>query len=171
MASVGLLAGLTGVAIANTTLADSTFAREAAFGGMAEVELGKIAVQKASNEKVREFGQRMVDDHARLDAELKGIAAKDNIELPNHLDAKYRSQVDRFSKMSAGSRFDSAYIDEMISDHRADLSAFEKEQDAGQNHDLTGWVADTLPTLRDHLRMAEAAQRVVGIGNISSLRN
>jgi hypothetical protein len=58
----------------------------------------------------------------------------------------------------------------MVRDHRADINAFEKEQDNGRIHDLTSWATITLPTLRDHLRLAEAAQRVVGISTTSSLR-
>lgn len=181
LASVGLLTCLTSVAVAqrideaayyNETprVSDTQFARDAAIGGMLEVQLGKIALQKASNEQVKEFAQRMVDDHSRIGDELSGIAAKDNIMLPDELDGKHKAVVERFSKMSAGSHFDSAYIDAMIRAHRADIAAFEKEQDIGQNHDLTKWVTNTLPTLRDHLRLAEAAQRLVGIGTISSLK-
>jgi putative membrane protein len=180
LASVGLLAGLTGTATAqkiddaanfNGTprISDTQFAREAAIGGMMEVELGKIALQKASNEKVREFAQRMVDDHSKASDELSGIAAKENIALPNELDAKHKATVDRFSKMSAGPDFDRAYIADMVRDHRADIAAFEKEQDTGRNHDLTSWAGSTLPTLRDHLRMAEDAQRSVGTTTSSSL--
>jgi putative membrane protein len=169
MVSVGFLAGLSGVAIAQSAT-DTQFARDAAIGGMMEVQLGKIALQKASNEKVKEFAQRMVDDHSRVSDELSAIAAKESIALPNDLDAKHKAVVDRFSTMSAGSDFDRAYITDMVRDHRADIAAFEKEQDKGRDHDLTSWVGSTLPTLRDHLRMAEGAQRVVGTSATSSLK-
>jgi putative membrane protein len=181
LASVGLLAGLTSAAMAqkgddaanfNGTprISDTQFARDAAIGGMMEVQLGKIALQKASNEKIKEFAQRMVDDHSRVSDELSGIAAKESIVVPNELDAKHKAVVDRFSRMSAGSDFDRAYITDMVRNHRADMGAFEQEQDNGQNHDLTSWAGSTLPTLRDHLRMAEAAQRVVGNRTTSSLQ-
>jgi len=145
------------------------FAKDAALGGMTEVELGKIAVQKASNEKVKEFGQRMVDDHSKVGDEFKGIAAKDNIVLPGELDAKHQAMVDRFSRMSAGSDFDRAYVRDMVRDHHTDIAAFEKEANAGQNPDLKNWAGNTLPTLREHLRLAEDAQRSVGTATSSSL--
>ncbi len=169
LASVGLFAGLGGVAIAQNP-GDTQFAKDAAIGGMMEVQLGKMALQKASNEKLKEFAQRMVDDHSRVSDELSGIAAKENIVLPNDLDAKHKAMVDGFSKMSAGSDFDRAYITDMVRDDRTDIATFEKEQDNGQNHDLASLAGSTLPTLRDHLRMAEGAQRVVGINTTSSLQ-
>jgi putative membrane protein len=181
LASLGLLAGLTGTAIAQKSddatnftgtsgVSDTQFARNAALGGMTAVQLGKIAVQKASNDKVKEFAQRMVDDHSRVGDELSGIAAKESLVLPNELDAKHKAVVDRFSKMAAGSDFDRAYMRDMVRDHHTDIAAFEKEAAGGQNPDLKNWAGNTLPTLRDHLRMAEDAQRAVGTTITSSLK-
>src|SRR6476659_6762106 len=64
------------------TAADRTFVMEAARGGMAEVEMGRLAVNKASNADVKQFGQRMVDDHGKANDELKGLASRKNVTLP-----------------------------------------------------------------------------------------
>src|SRR5580658_8038867 len=72
---------------------DARFARQAAMGGMMEVELGRIAVQKSSNDKVKEFGQRMIDDHSKIDDELKEIAAKNNVNIPSQLDERHKAIV------------------------------------------------------------------------------
>lgn len=145
---------------AQTTRADEGFAREAAIGGMTEVELGRLAVQKSASEKVKEFGQRMIDDHSKAGDNLKSVAAKSNITLPSELDAKHRAMVDRFSKMS-GPEFDREYARDMLADHEADVAAFEKEAGSGSNSDLKSFASSTLPTLREHLRMAKENENAI----------
>lgn len=149
-------------AVSSQTKGDMKFAREAALGGMTEVQLGRLAVQKSSNDKVKEFGQRMVDDHSKAGDQLKSIAAKDNITLPSELDAKHKAVVDRFSKMS-GTEFDRVYVRDMVKDHNNDVMAFEKEANDGSNPDLKSFASSTLPTLRDHLRMAKDNERTMGV--------
>jgi putative membrane protein len=172
LASAVLLAAFAGTALAqktddathpNGSSSDMRFARDAAVGGMTEVQLGQIAVQKATNEKVKAFGQRMVDDHSKAGDQLKGIAAKDNLTLPSDLDAKHKAAVDKFSHMSSGPAFDRAYMRDMVRDHQTDIAAFEKEANNGQNTDLKNWASQTLPTLREHLRLAEDAEKALGI--------
>lgn len=163
LAAAGLLFCLNGSAVAQTK-GDTRFAREAAEGGMLEVELGKLAVQKATNEKVKEFGQRMIDDHSRAGDQLKSIAAKDNITLPTELSGKDRAMVDRYSKMS-GTEFDRVYARDMVRDHQSDVTAFEKEANNGVNSDLKNFASSTLPTLRDHLRQARDDERALGISS------
>jgi putative membrane protein len=141
-------------AAAKTSSADMKFAKEAAMGGMLEVELGKTAVKNASSDKVKEFGQRMVTDHSKANEELKSIAAKDNITLPTELDAKHKAMVDKYSAMS-GTAFDRAYMRDMVKDHQMDVADFQKEANSGSNYDLKNWAGKTLPTLQEHLRIAK----------------
>src|SRR5205823_13350550 len=91
------------------SMADHKFAMDAAAGGMAEVELGRLAASKASNADVKNFAQRMVDDHSKANDELKSVASKENIKLPAAIDAKHKATIDRFSKLS-GAAFDRAYV-------------------------------------------------------------
>jgi len=140
---------------------DTKFAQEAAVGGLAEVEMGKIAVQKGQSDQVKQFGQRMIDDHSKASDELKAIAAKQNIMLPTEIDAKHKSTVNKLSGLS-GTAFDRAYMSEMVKDHQHDVSDFQKEASGGSNSDLKDWAAKTLPTLQDHLRMAQEASKSVG---------
>lgn len=135
--------------------ADRTFLLEAAMGGMMEVELGKIAVQKGASEGVKQFGQRMVDDHSKAGDELAKLAASKGITLPTQLDEKNRKDVDNLSKLS-GTEFDRAYAKAMLSDHKKDVSAFEKESMNSQDTDVKAFAAKTLPTLKEHLEMAKA---------------
>jgi len=141
---------------------DTRFAREAAMGGMEEVELGKIAVQNSSNDQVKQFGQRMIDDHSKAGDELKGIASKKNITLPSELDAKHKGAVNKYSNMK-GADFDRAYMKDMVKDHETDVAEFQKEANGGSDKDIQGFASHTLPTLQDHLRMARDTAKAVGV--------
>jgi len=139
---------------------DQAFVSDAAKGGMAEVELGKLAAEKASSDQVKQFGQRMVDDHSKANDELKTIAATKNITLPTGIDAKDKALHDRLSKLS-GHEFDRAYIEAMVKDHKKDVNEFKKEATNGQDTEIRGFAAKTLPTLEEHLKQAESAEHAV----------
>ncbi len=135
---------------------DSTFATKAAQGGLAEVQMGQLATQKAENADVKSFGQQMVDDHTKANDEFKDIASKKGVTLPTSMNAKDQATYDRLSKLS-GAAFDRAYMADMVRDHRADIAEFEREANSGSDPDIKGFASKTLPTLRHHLEMAESA--------------
>jgi putative membrane protein len=137
--------------------ADQAFMKEAAQGGMAEVELGQLADQKASNEEVRKFGQRMIDDHGKANDQLKSLAANQGVKLPQTLDAKDRATKLRLSKLS-GDQFDKAYMKDMVRDHKADIAAFRRESTSGASTDVKDFATQTLPTLQNHLKEAESIE-------------
>ncbi|HZT37688.1 MAG TPA: DUF4142 domain-containing protein [Bryobacteraceae bacterium] len=134
--------------------ADSKFVAEAAQGGMAEVELGRLAAQKAQSDDVKKFGQRMVDDHTKANDQLKQIAAQKDVTLPSDVGSRNRAAIDRLSKLS-GADFDRAYMRLMVRDHRKDVSEFQKEANNGKDADVKNFASSTLPTLQDHLKEAE----------------
>jgi putative membrane protein len=150
---VGSLAAQTGH-MANRMGSDNDFITKAARGGMAEVELGKLAVSKATDSKVKSFGQKMVDDHSKANDKLSTLAADKGVLMPNSLTSSDQSTVDKLSKLS-GHDFDESYMEDMVKDHKADISEFEKESQNGRDPDVKGFAAKTLPTLQEHLRMAE----------------
>jgi len=140
---------------------DSTFVMNVARDGTAEVELGKLATEKASNAQVKQFGQRMVDDHGKANDELKTLAQNKNITLPTDLDAKHKATRDRLAKLS-GEAFDHAFMQEMVTDHRKAVNAFRIESKSGKDADVKAWAAKTLPTLEEHLKQAQEAHSAVG---------
>jgi len=145
--------------------ADSKFAMEAAQGGMAEVELGRLATQKAASDDVKKFGQRMVDDHTKANDQLKSIASQKNITLPTDVGAKNKTEMDRLSKLD-GAAFDKAYMSHMSKDHHKDVAEFQKEANNGKDSDLKNFAAQTLPTLQEHMRMADEINgKVSGSGS------
>lgn len=132
--------------------ADKKFVMDAADGGMAEVELGKLAVSKASDQKVKDFGQKMVDDHSKANDELKSVASSKGITLPTTVSAKHKATMDRLSALS-GPAFDKAYVADMVKDHKKDVAEFQKESNSGKDSDVKGFATKTLPTLQQHEKL------------------
>jgi len=140
---------------------DKQFVTKAAQGGMAEVELGQLAASKGSNDAVKQFGQKMVDDHGKANEELKSLAQQKNITLPSEPDAKTKSEKARLEKLS-GEAFDKAYISHMVTDHKKDVAEFKKESSSGKDPDVKQWAGKTLPTLQEHLKLAQDTASKVG---------
>ncbi|MEW6125653.1 MAG: DUF4142 domain-containing protein [Acidobacteriota bacterium] len=140
---------------------DHEFAMKAAKDGMAEVELGQLATTKASNDDVKTFAQRMVDDHSKANDELKNLAATKGITLPTALDATGKKMVDDLSKLS-GADFDRKYMEMMVKDHDKAVALFEKQATSGKDVELKAWADKTLPTLREHQKMARDTAAKVG---------
>ena len=141
---------------------------DAAMGGMMEVELGRLAVQQGSSDAVKQFGQRMVDDHGKANTELMSLASSKGITLPTALDEKHQEQVTKLSGRS-GADFDRAYAKLMVSDHNKDVSEFEKHSTRGTDPDLKAFATRTLPVLREHLQLARSLEGGQG-GNSNSNR-
>jgi putative membrane protein len=134
---------------------DQKFVTDAADGGMAEVELGRLAAEKASSSEVKQFGQRMVADHSKANDQLKQIAANKGLTLPTQPSPKNRAKQERLSKLS-GDAFDKAYMADMLKDHKEDVADFEKESTAGKDPEIRQFAAEALPTLQDHLKQAQS---------------
>lgn len=132
---------------------DPAFVQEAGVGGLAEVEMGRLAVQKAKDDRIRQFGQKMIDDHSKANEQLKQAASHEGLNVPTALDEKHRQTMNRLEKLS-GAEFDAAYSKLMVKDHKEDVKLFEKQSKAG-NSAVQKFAADTLPTLKNHLQMAE----------------
>lgn len=136
------------------------FVMDAAHGGMAEVELGKMAAEKGSSDAVKQFGKRMADDHAKAADELKQLAQQKGMTLPTDIDAKHKQLRDRLAKLN-GAEFDKAYANEMVKDHKKDVADFKREAQRTKDPDLKTWAGKTLPTLEDHLKQAQDMQAQV----------
>jgi putative membrane protein len=139
---------------------DKSFIEEAAKGGMAEVELGNLASQKATNPQVKAFGERMAKDHAKANEELASLANSKGVQLPAKEKLMERHETNKLAK-EEGAKFDREYIDHAVKDHQKDVKEFEKQAQNAKDPDLRAWAQKTLPTLQDHLRMAQAAQASV----------
>jgi putative membrane protein len=139
---------------ANVSAADKKFVKDAAQGGLAEVQLGRLATEKGSSPEVKAFGQRMVKDHTQANDQLKQVAESKGIEVPTDLNAKDKMLKDQLSNLS-GRQFDQAYMQDMVKDHKQDIADFARESRTGNDATVKDFASKTLPTLRSHLRKAE----------------
>jgi putative membrane protein len=139
-----------GNANTGTAMTDNEFMTEAAVGGMAEVELGKLASTKAQNADVKKFGQMMVADHSKANTELKALATKKGVTLPTDLDAKHKATMTELQGLS-GAAFDKAYVADMLADHEKDVKMFQAQAQNATDPDVKAFAAKTLPTLQAHL--------------------
>jgi putative membrane protein len=133
---------------------DKDFVSKAARGGMAEVELGNLAQQRGSTDAIKDFGKKLVNDHTKLNNELKDIAARQSLTLPMDLSSEQRMTIDKLSKLS-GAAFDREFWKDSVSEHRDDIAEFRKEVDKGENQALKDFAASSIPVLEEHLRIAE----------------
>jgi putative membrane protein len=131
-----------------------TFVKKAALDGMTEVEMGKIALEKSQNPKVREFAQRMITDHTKANKELAAAAKAKGLDVPMKLDAEHQSMVQSLASKS-GAAFDAAYREHMTADHSKAVAMFEGASSSSDS-DLASLAKKTLPTLEEHKKLAEA---------------
>ncbi|MBA3786722.1 MAG: DUF4142 domain-containing protein [Acidobacteria bacterium] len=133
------------------------FMTEAAKGGMAEVELSRLATTKAQNAEVKKFAQKMIEDHTNANTEMKQLAGKKNVTLPTELDAEHKAIKDNLSGLS-GAEFDKAYVNAMVSDHEKTVLLFKKQSDGGTDADAKAFASKTLPKLQMHLDMIKGIE-------------
>ena len=141
---------------------DATFYKKAAEGGIAEVEMGKLAQGKSSNASVKEFGAMMVTDHSAANEKLKALAAKKNIKLPTSPSVGQMASKTKLEALS-GDTFDKSYIKGMVEDHQEDIKEFQTEANSGQDPDAKAYAAATLPTLKAHLKRIQAIAAAQGV--------
>jgi putative membrane protein len=128
---------------------DKSFMKDAAKGGMMEVEMGKMAQQKGKSADVKKFGSTMVTDHSKANNELMAIAKKKGVDL-----SKEKPSMKKLNDAN----FDKEYINAMVKDHEEDWSAFQAEAKNGSDADVKAFASKTSAMIKKHLDMAKAAQ-------------
>src|SRR5438874_10278684 len=136
-------------ATASLSAKDKSFMKEAAQGGMMEVEMGKMAQQKGKSAEVKKIGGIMVADHSKANAELMAIAKRKGVDL-----SKEKAKMKHLNDAN----FDREYIDAMVKDHQEDLAAFQAEAKNGSDADVKAFASKTSAVVKKHLDMVKAAQ-------------
>ena len=134
---------------------DHKFLMDAAMAGLKEVELGRWGAQKGTSPEVKQFGQQMVDHHSKANTELAQLASSKGVTLPTQLDEKHQRDLVKITRLS-GADFDRAYSKAMLKDHQDAVKDFEKQSTGGADAELKAFASKTLPTLQEHLQMAQA---------------
>ncbi|GAA4448846.1 hypothetical protein GCM10023092_02060 [Rurimicrobium arvi] len=154
MAAAEMKDGTATVVTDSSSKGDREFVMKASMGGMMEVDMGRLGVSNGSSQAVRDFGQRMIDDHSKANQELEALAHSKGI-TPDAMSGKdSQKDMDKL-RDKKGADFDKAYMHMMVEDHKKDIDLFQKEADKGDDPELRSWANAKLPTLRDHLRMAQ----------------
>jgi putative membrane protein len=134
---------------------DASFYKNAAEGGMSEVELGNLAQEKGQSQAVKDFGQMMVHDHSAANDKLKGIASSKGIDLPTSSSVGQMATMGKL-KVLSGNSFDKSYVKGMVQDHQEDIKEFEMEAQNGKDPEARQFAQSTLPTLKAHLSKIQA---------------
>lgn len=141
---------------------DAGFYKHVAQGGISEVQLGNLALQKSQDPAVKEFAAQMVKDHSVTNDNLRSVAAGKNITLPTKASMAELATKAKLEVLS-GSTFDKSYIKDMVKDHEKDIAEFRREIDSGQDPDAKAFAAATLPTLREHLQKIRSIAKKSGL--------
>jgi putative membrane protein len=141
---------------------DASFYKNAAEGGIFEVEAGHLAQDKGNSQQVKDFGAMMVKDHSAANDKLQGIAASKNITLPTSASV---SQIAAKAKLEvlSGDTFDKSYVKNQVKAHRDTIALFNKEISTGQDPEAKAFAKATLPTIQAHLKSIKAIAAGMGI--------
>jgi putative membrane protein len=148
--------------VAFADVPDANFYKNAAEGGIAEVDMGNLARQKAQSQIVKEFAALMVKDHSAVNEKLRFIAESKKITLPANTSVEEMVAKDKLKGLS-GASFDKSYVKGMIKDHQADVAEFKKEATSGQDPDARAFASATLPTLEGHLKKIQSIAAAAGV--------
>jgi putative membrane protein len=133
---------------------DRMFVTKAMQGSMAEVQLGQLTLQKSNNEQVKQFAQRMIDDHTKLNDQMKPVAQQVGVTVPNQVSKNDRKTLAKLQALS-GSAYDQAYINDMVKDHKQDLNDFQMEASSGQDQTVKDAATQGSKVIAQHLQMAQ----------------
>ncbi|PUZ20690.1 putative membrane protein [Chitinophaga costaii] len=131
------------------------FSVKAADIGFTEVAMGKLAQDKASQQRVKDFGNLLITDHTKAGDELKAIADRKGITLPTAFSPEHQSAMEKLNDKK-GLDWDKAFIDHMIDGHKSAIDDFDKASKNLEDADIKAFATNTLPTLKAHLDSAEA---------------
>lgn len=136
---------------------DTIFAMQTAQRGVAEIEMGKLAAERASNPDVKAFAEQMIADHSKASERLRNIAEKQNLTLPTTMNGQQQALYDLL-KSKTGADFDKAYVDDAEKDHEQEVKRFQQEADKGKDEQIKSFAAETLPIIQAHLEKIKAIQ-------------
>ena len=132
---------------------DQKFVQNAAKGGMMEVHMGQLGMERGASPGVKSLSQHLINDHKAANQELAALAKQKGVSLPGD-DAQMAASMPFATK--SGDDFDKAFARAAVEDHQKDIAEFEKEARSGNDPDLKNWASKTLPTLRAHLAEAQS---------------
>jgi putative membrane protein len=141
---------------------DAAFFKNAAEGGIFEVQVGQIAQDKGNAQSVKDFGAMMVKDHTAANDKLQALAASKSVSLPTSASVGQMASKAKLEVLS-GDTFDKSYVKGQVKAHRDTIALFKKEIAGGQDPDAKAFASATLPTLRTHLKAITSIATGMGV--------
>jgi putative membrane protein len=129
------------------------FLKNAAQGDQSEVTLGNLAAQRGASAGVKDYGRRLASDHRAHLGKVQGLARRMHVALPAGMKPDARAAYRTLQRLR-GAAFDRMFVQHMVADHRKDIGDYESQARSGDRQ-TAALARDTLPTLREHLRIAE----------------
>jgi putative membrane protein len=165
VATIAIFAALPDLLVSAATreAGGESFLKTAAQGQQAEIALGQLATQKASNPDVKQFGAQMIEDHQKASQEVRQLASKEGVRLPMQLSEKHKHKQQELSKLS-GEEFDRAYMQYMVQDHTKEVKEFEQNAEQITDQDVKKWASSAVPVLKEHLQKAQTIAASIGVG-------
>jgi putative membrane protein len=133
---------------------DRMFVKNAMEGGLAEVQLAQLTLQKSSNDQVKQFAQKMIDDHTKLNEQMKPVAQQLGVQAPTQISKKDSKTIAKMQSLS-GSAYDQAYIQDMVKDHKKDLSDFQLEASSGSDPTVKDAANQGGQMIAQHLQLIQ----------------
>ncbi len=141
---------------------DLAFMNDAGPGGVAEVELGRLAVERGASAEIKQFAQQMIEDHSKAGEKLKKLAQQKKVTLSPEILPQAKQTKEKLAKLS-GSEFDQAYVKAMVEMHVKDVTAFEAVAKTATDADVKAFATETLPTLKHHLQMIRDLAKTMNV--------
>lgn len=137
---------------------DSKILRQLAQANMAEVQAGKVGAQKATEDDVKRFGERMAEGHGEQLAELRKIAKSNKVDLPSGADKKDQEALKKLEQTQKGRAFDRAYMAHMVKAHEEALKLHQNAAKNAEDKDVRAAAEKAIPDIRQHLDTAKGIQ-------------
>ena len=137
------------------------FAKEAVQGNLAEIELGKLAHEKAGSDALKAYGQLIVDDRNKANAALTPLVKDMNVSIPLAPNDNQKQMSIRLAKEPTKT-FDTDFVNAMLQDHQNTLTRYEAVA-GDKKHPLAGYAAAQVPVLKDHLAKITEIAKGMGI--------
>ena len=139
---------------------DSKFLVFAADAGMTEIQAAQLAKTEAISAKTKAFADDMIKDHSAAADEVKALAGKKNVTVPDAISDDHRKDLDDLGKKK-GADFEKAYVNMMVDDHQKVVDKFKDAADKCNDPDIKALAAKLLPTLQAHLDHAKTLKEEV----------
>jgi putative membrane protein len=167
-AVMAIAVGGGGAALAQTDTVneqDKTFLKAQQETNLAEVSLGKIVMERATSEKVRELATKLVSDHQQVLELNRTLTSKLGLALPEQPSAEQQATAEKIKKLS-GAAFDGAYVAAQVEGHTKSVAAAQKEISSGSHPEVKAFATEYLPKAQMHLQHTQATQAELATPNL-----